>query len=209
MTYKSELAIYAQNNFDSFQQAELQKTAGEIFENAHQILAYTEMRFYFTNEHSLDESVCEFLCKSEDSILDNLYKEFLDLENSSFTWEDINHVVERYQEQHCPRKKLASFVATNDDRFRIEQLTNKTKEEIYADAYKINFYSAVSEFLTGCHSLGDDVCEYLCKDEANVLDLLYNKYIDSDYSSVNSWDDIYDFITDEYNSGEKYDVIIM
>lgn len=107
---------------------------------------------------------------------------------------------------------LAENADINYERFKETQL-KKSKEQIYDDSYKINFYSEMYQFFTECEDIGEDVCEFLCEDcDDNILDILYKEYLDMEYASVANWDDITEFVNNYYNNynpgkGELNEVI--
>ena len=96
------------------------------------------------------------------------------------------------------KKQLSVNAEANYDRFALGELES-TKEEIFANSYKINFYSTMYDYFTGDNGLDKDTCQFLCKDNDMVLDNLYKDFLDSETASINSWEDIDDFIINEYS----------
>ena len=92
------------------------------------------------------------------------------------------------------REQLETNAEANYQNFFSEELA-KSKEDIFCNAYKINFYTSLHDYLTNKEDLDKGVCKALCKEGENVIDLLYDDFIDTDYSSINTWDDIDDFIS--------------
>lgn len=80
----------------------------------------------------------------------------------------------------------------------------KSKEEIFNDAYQIHFYNELKEFLTSeaeSHYLVTDGFRCLYQGGKSVLACLYDYYLKDEYASTVNWEEINDFIN-RYN--EKY-----
>ena len=77
-----------------------------------------------------------------------------------------------------------------------EKMLGKSKEEIFGSNYEIRFYDEMKEFFTGCgsESLKDHTVKVLVSLGNNLLSLLYVEYLSREYSSINSWDDICDWL---------------
>jgi len=199
MDYKEQLKINAENNFNNFREEELKNGNTEIFENAKKINIFTELHNYFTNNHSLEEKVCQFLCEDGERILDCLYERVLDSHSSVELWDDIGYVIEGYYEDNCYMKKLALNAKVNYDNFKTEMLKDKSPKEVYDNAFEIYVYREFHDYLTSEHLLDERVCERLCEEDCKILDVLFEGYRKSETASIDSWEGIEDLINTKYN----------
>jgi hypothetical protein len=79
-------------------------------------------------------------------------------------------------------------------------ILQKSKQEIYEANYEIYFYENVSDFLVG-YGMGklynevwdSHVVELIKRD--NIISSLWDYYINAEYMSINSYEDICDFIS--------------
>lgn len=102
---------------------------------------------------------------------------------------------------HCPElnenptfsKQLKKNADANYQLFFSDEL-QKSKEDIYNNALKISFFCELNNFLTGSNDLEEDLCQFLCEDGDHIIDSLYQEYLNWEYASFNSWDDINEFI---------------
>ncbi len=89
---------------------------------------------------------------------------------------------------------VAENAQTEYDRFCAKELT-KSKEEIFGDSYEIQFYKEIHGYLTNDKNpLDYEHNKALSQEGDKVISLLYERYLHDEYASVNTWDDITDFI---------------
>jgi hypothetical protein len=98
------------------------------------------------------------------------------------------------------KEKLKQNAKTNFLRFQ-ENETKKTPKEVFANAYRIYFYSTMYDYFF-FFFLADYLCKFLLKYKDTILDELYNEYIDFEYASINTYSDIDDFLDLVYSESE-------
>lgn len=93
------------------------------------------------------------------------------------------------------RSEIAENVTQEFNDFYNAEM-NKSKDEIFYEYYKINFYNELKDYLTADDDfyLNEDTLKCLQKEGKDVLDSLYTCYLKDEYASVSSWDEIGDFI---------------
>ena len=84
----------------------------------------------------------------------------------------------------------------------------KTKEEIFSDYYEIHFYDEVSNFLMGVDDAVLDEIHWKClnKDKGNILKLMYDYYLKSEFASINNSEDLMDLVVD-YNRKYHHNIL--
>lgn len=104
------------------------------------------------------------------------------------------------------RQIVMANVTEEYNEFRKEEL-QKSKEQIFDDYYRIHVYEELKEFLTAEEPQMDEK-HYRClaADGKSVLSLLYDDYLDREYSSITTWEDIRDFVT-TYNEDLHKDIL--
>ena len=94
---------------------------------------------------------------------------------------------------------LLKIVQENADKefdgFKEAEL-QKGKEEIFNDNYQIRFFDEIHEFLISESLLDSEELETIASEGTSFISLLYDFYLDREYASINSWDDIVDLIAD-------------
>ena len=75
-----------------------------------------------------------------------------------------------------------------------EDEMKKSKEEIFYDNYRIHFYVELRDFLMSDNDLDDEYYEKLASEKDSLLALLYDDFLDREYSSINNWEDTTDFL---------------
>lgn len=95
-------------------------------------------------------------------------------------------------------ERLSELAERSFEDFK-KKMLEKSKEEIFNNNYEIRFYDEMYEFFTGggSESLGEHTVVVLYSLGRNLLNLLYDDYIGREYSSINSWDDICEWL-DQY-----------
>lgn len=94
------------------------------------------------------------------------------------------------------RIRVANNVTNEFNLFYAKEM-EKSKDEIFYDYYKINFYNEMKDYLVtdeGNFYLNEKAFKCLYKEGEDVLDSLYTYYLKQEYASVNSWDEIGDLI---------------
>lgn len=88
------------------------------------------------------------------------------------------------------------------EEFKKEELI-KTKEQIYDDHYKINFYENVCDFLSSCDDGCLDLIHFEClhQTKGSIVENLYQYYLKFEYASIEHSEDILDLVI-SYN--KKY-----
>lgn len=93
-------------------------------------------------------------------------------------------------------EKLVEKIAENAREefkvFRTKEL-QKSKEEIFADNYRIRFYDELFNFLTeeGPESyLSEDDVAIIAANGTMLISFLYDYYLGCEFSSINSWEEI-------------------
>ena len=76
----------------------------------------------------------------------------------------------------------------------LEDEMKKSKEEIFYDNYRIHFYVELRDFLMSDNDLDDEYYEKLASEKDSLLALLYDDFLDREYSSINNWEDTTDFL---------------
>lgn len=76
----------------------------------------------------------------------------------------------------------------------------KSKEEIFKDNYKIRFFDEVHDFLICKTDLEDEDMEIIISDGLIFIALLYDFYLSKEYTSINTWEDISDMISEYCNT---------
>ena len=72
----------------------------------------------------------------------------------------------------------------------------KDKEAIFNDNYLIRFYDELHEFLISESLLKSEELEVIASEGTCFIKLLYDFYLDREYASINTWEDISDMIAD-------------
>jgi hypothetical protein len=93
------------------------------------------------------------------------------------------------------RETILKNIEKEFDKFRDDNL-KQTKEQIFEDYFKINFYCEVRTFLNESE-LSDRQYERLAEDGGSLLNALWEKYLKWEDISVGSYEDIENLI-DEY-----------
>ncbi len=92
--------------------------------------------------------------------------------------------------------------------FEKYELTRTPEQLLHEDNYKIRFFNELSGFFQDdyCEGMYDRDFEALYRDSPNILDLLYDYYLDSEYVSINNYDDTQNLIQ-YYNERYHNDVV--
>ena len=95
-----------------------------------------------------------------------------------------------------PKAFVKESVAKEYAQFESEEMKKSPEDLIHKDNYRIRFYNELSTFFEEDYSdtLGDKRYEALAKDIPNVLSNLYDYYMDSEYVSINNYNDTVDLI---------------
>ena len=95
--------------------------------------------------------------------------------------------------------ELLKIVQENADKefeeFKQEELS-KDKEEIFKDNYPIRFYDEIHEFLICESALKTCELEVIASEGTKFIGLLYDFYLDREYASISTWEEITDMIAD-------------
>jgi len=76
--------------FNVFKDAELQKSAAEIFNNSYKIDFYTSLLNFFEDAEYFEDDVIAVLLESGDSVIEELYWQLLKMDNTTFgTYSEI------------------------------------------------------------------------------------------------------------------------
>jgi hypothetical protein len=99
------------------------------------------------------------------------------------------------------QEKLIENTRKSFEAFKTAELA-KEKSEIFNNAYEIYFYSEVWGYISEGMGTGEDcsleseVVTSLLSLGDGILESLYYLYIKWEYASVNSYDEIYNFLTE-------------
>lgn len=93
------------------------------------------------------------------------------------------------------REKLSLRVEKEFKEYK-ENMLLKTKEEIFNNNYKIRFCVEMHEYFYDIPEiLLDDIeIDILISVYGNLLEVLYDFYLKREYASINSWEDITDWV---------------
>ena len=131
MNYREQLSKNAEVNYIAFAEEELVKSKQEIFDNAYKIAFFSELHNYLTGSHELEDHICSFLCEDGESVIDLLYKEYLDNEHASIaSWDDVYDFISLYNETYNPNHEEHRL--TNPDEYEddADSFGRKPKTEI-------------------------------------------------------------------------------
>lgn len=99
----------------------------------------------------------------------------------------------RLLEKELREERLIRRLSDEYEEFRKEELS-KSKEEIFDDASRINFYFEVYNYFLECGELDEEVTKLLShKDEPMAF--LWDEYLSMDGASIGTWDDMDEFLT--------------
>jgi len=90
---------------------------------------------------------------------------------------------------------LAETAEKSFEEFK-QKMLEKSKEDIFDSNYEIRFYDEMKEFFIGAGSgtLKEHTVQVLSSLGKDLLPKLYEEFLDREYSSINSWDDICDWL---------------
>ena len=108
----------------------------------------------------------------------------------------ITRIRESYRikllEKELREERLIRRLSDEYEEFRKDELS-KSKEEIFDDASKINFYFEVYNYFLECGELDEEVTKLLSsKDEPMAF--LWDEYLSMDGTSIGTWDDMDEFL---------------
>lgn len=111
----------------------------------------------------------------------------------------IEHMKNKKLELKRQREQFTERVNAEYERFRIEILSG-TKEEVYENAFRIYFYRELVDYLT-------DEFNLKCMDEellenAEPIAVLWLYYIKSDWTSIDSEENIFQ-LTEDFCESER------
>ena len=122
-------------------------------------------------------------------------------------------IIEKVRERH--REKLRKkalveerFIRKVSDEYRDfrKHELSKPREEIYEDAFRIYFYREIYICLHECDEICEDMLSYLSEIDS-PLAFLWERYLDTEGYSIETWNDIVDFLTEvkcDYDFCYKY-----
>ena len=95
-------------------------------------------------------------------------------------------------EKELREERLIRRLSDEYEEFRKDELS-KSKEEIFDDASRINFYFEVYNYFLECGELDEEVTKLLSsKDEP--MSFLWDEYLSMDGASIGTWDDMDEFL---------------
>ena len=108
----------------------------------------------------------------------------------------ITRIRESYRikllEKELREERLIRRLSDEYEEFRKDELS-KSKEEIFDDASRINFYFEVYNYFLECGELDEEVTKLLSsKDEP--MSFLWDEYLSMDGASIGTWDDMDEFL---------------
>ena len=108
----------------------------------------------------------------------------------------ITRIRESYRikllEKELREERLIRRLSDEYEEFRKDELS-KSKEEIFDDASRINFYFEVYNYFLECRELDEEVTKLLSsKDEP--MSFLWDEYLSMDGASIGTWDDMDEFL---------------
>jgi len=147
-----------------------------------------------------EDGVTTYTVKTQDGVTCSA---IFNVFNNAYYADDVYGVISKEQQDDeiSYKEKLAKSADENYRRFQ-EKTMMKSKKEVYDDAFRINAYKTLHEFLTGIYPLEEDICKYILGDGIDVIDSLYNQ-INNCSASFGSWGDIEEFILDEHSSSQS------
>ena len=108
----------------------------------------------------------------------------------------ITRIRESYRikllEKELREERLIRRLSDEYEEFKKEELS-KSKDEIFDDASRINFYFEVYNYFLECGELDEEVTKFLSsKDEP--MSFLWDEYLSMDGASIGTWDDMDEFL---------------
>ena len=108
----------------------------------------------------------------------------------------ITRIRESYRikllENELREERLIRKLSDEYEEFRKDELS-KTKDEVFDDASRINFYFEVYNYFLECGELDEEVTKLLSsKDEPMAF--LWDEYLSMDGTSIGTWDDMDEFL---------------
>ena len=95
-------------------------------------------------------------------------------------------------EKELREERLIRKLSDEYEEFKKEELS-KSKDEIFDDASRINFYFEVYNYFLECGELDEEVTKLLSsKDEP--MSFLWDEYLSMDGASIGTWDDMDEFL---------------
>ena len=120
------------------------------------------------------------------------------MENKNTAGDIFTKLRERYRvklrEKALREEKLIEKISDEYAVFKEHELS-RDKEEIYEDALKIYFYYELDNYFTECGEVFEDIISYLSEID-RPLEFLWECYLDTEGYSIETWNDIVDFLTE-------------
>ena len=226
--YAKEVTESVEKEFDEFRDNLTKEPQINVFYKNYEIHVKTEL-YDVISDVDFSEDVYKTLYQDRGHILQTLYDGFIsatavDKERFSVeTYGDTSEFIEEYckrqlenesseieqAEPQTIRDKLKQNVQKEYNEFIHEEMERTKEQLIHTDNYKIRFFNELVDFLgeniETCGITDRDV-EALLTEENHVLDSLYDYYLDSEYNSINNYEDTKEFI-ENYNDRYHEDMV--
>lgn len=98
-------------------------------------------------------------------------------------------------DDHFYRKALSQRIGLEYEEF-MNELKKKTTKEVIDETYKINFYKEINDYFEGgdVNGVTEETAKALDKEQDSVLSLMYDYFLKNEYASVNTYEEIDNFI---------------
>lgn len=205
MDYRQQLRQNANTNYIRFENDLKSSTKENIYDKAYQIYAYGLMNDFLAEADDFLSYECmEFLNSKTDMVIDFLWETLSQTLYSAESHSDLRQLVQDLYDEsmeaqtHSPKlsykEQLSQNAEANYQRYEAQEFT-KSKEEIYHNSYEISVYGEFFDYLTGNNELEEHICKSLCAEGEDILDRLFSEFSTTPQASINSCDDVYDFIS--------------
>lgn len=107
-------------------------------------------------------------------------------------------IINRNEGKEMKEINMEKLSRVAEEEFTIfkKNMLEKSKEEIFEYHHKITFFNEMHEFFIGygTESLKEHTLEFLVSLGNRLLECLYHTYLDTEYSSIHSWESICDWV---------------
>lgn len=93
------------------------------------------------------------------------------------------------------RKSLSQRIGLEYDEY-MNELKKKSTKEVIDETYKINFYKEINDYFANFEvtDIDEEIAKALGQEQTSVLSLMYDYFLKNEYASVNSYEEIDNFI---------------